>query len=86
MHRFIVETAHTAENCALVIGEVHSLGFLHHFEWGCDAGVHTGWAFIEAATEEEALLSVPLIVRPEARAVRVGQFTEEDFERLHVTN
>ncbi len=83
MYRFIVETEHTKDSCALVIGEVHSLGFLNHFEWGCDAGVHCGWAFLEAENEEEALLSVPLIVRPNARAVRLIKFTEDDFDRLH---
>lgn len=83
MPRIIVETGHDAESCKLVIREVHSLGFLHHFEWGCDAGIHTGWAFIEAESEQEALLSIPLMVRPQARAVRVVKFSEEDFDRLH---
>ena len=84
MHRFIVETEHTSEICPLVIGEVHSLGYLHHYEWGCDVGVHKGWACLEAENEDEALLSVPMIVRSQARAVRVIQFTEEDFDRLHI--
>jgi hypothetical protein len=83
MHRFLVETEHTAEKCRMVVEEIHSLGFLHHFDWGCDVGIHEGWAFIEAENEEEALLSVPLIVRPQARAVRVVKYTEEDFDRLH---
>jgi hypothetical protein len=83
MYRFIVETEHTNQNCALVIGEVHSLGYLHHFEWGCDVGVHCGWAILEAESEEEALLSVPLIVRPQARAVHLTKFSEADFDRTH---
>jgi hypothetical protein len=83
MHRYIVETEHTEDNCALVVGEIHSMGYLHHYEWGCDAGVHCGWAFIEAEKEDEALMTIPLIVRPQARAVRLIRFTEEDFERTH---
>lgn len=83
MARFLVETEHTGDACVMVLGEVHSMGYLHHFEWGCDADVHCGWAFLEAENEEQALLSVPLIVRPQARAIRLVRFTEEDFERLH---
>jgi hypothetical protein len=33
MARFLVETEHNQDSCALVIGEVHSMGYLHHFEW-----------------------------------------------------
>jgi hypothetical protein len=83
MARFLVETEHNQDSCALVIGEVHSMGYLHHFEWGCDVDVHYGWAFIEAENEGEALLTVPLIVRPQARAVRLIKFTEETFDRVH---
>jgi hypothetical protein len=83
MTRFLVETEHNMDSCALVVGEIHSMGYLHHFEWGCDVDIHCGWAFIEAENEGEALLSVPLIVRPQARAVRLIKFTEEDFDRIH---
>lgn len=83
MTRFLVETEHTMDSCVLVVGEIHSMGYLHHFEWGCDVGIHCGWAFIEAENEGEALLSVPLIVRPQARAVRLNKFTDEDFDRMH---
>ena len=85
MHRFMVETEHTQGTCALVIGEIHSMGYLHHFEWGCEVGIHCGWAFIEADSEKDALLSVPLIVRSQARAVQLVRFTEKDFGRLHTS-
>lgn len=80
MPRYLVETKHTVENCALIVGEVHTSGYLNHFDWGCDAGVHCGWAIIEASNEDEVLLSVPLIVRSQARAVRLTKFTAEDIE------
>jgi hypothetical protein len=83
MPRFLIETEHTEDSCVLVVGEVHAMGYLHHFEWGCEVGVHAGWAFIEAESEDEALMTVPMIVRPQARAVRVIKFTQEDFDRLH---
>ena len=83
MPRFLIETSHTASTCTLIVGEVHAMGYLHQFEWGCDVDVHCGWAMIEAKSEEEALLTVPLIVRPQARAVRLIKFTNEDFEQIH---
>jgi hypothetical protein len=86
MHRFIVESKHTEGNCVAVVREVHNMGYLNHFEWGCDAGVHCGWALIEAENESEALLSVPLIVRPQARAIRLVKFSKEDFNRTHPTS
>jgi hypothetical protein len=84
MPRFLVETKHSGDNCLMVLGEIRSMGFLHHFEWGCDVDVHCGWTFLEAKDEEEALLSVPLIVRSQARAIRMVRFSEDDFERLHI--
>jgi hypothetical protein len=83
MVRFLVETEHTERECELVVREVHAMGYLYNFEWGCDAGVHCGWAIIEAENEDEVLMTVPLIVRKQARAVRLIKFTEQDLNRTH---
>ncbi|MGD8552119.1 MAG: hypothetical protein PVI81_00200 [Anaerolineales bacterium] len=83
MERYLVESNHSPGNCEMVIKETHSLGYLHYFEWGCADDVHTGWAFIEAEDREQALMSVPSIVRNQARAVRVVQFGREDATKHH---
>ncbi|MGD2057593.1 MAG: hypothetical protein PVI04_02590 [Anaerolineales bacterium] len=83
MDRYLVESNHSADNCELVIKQVHSMGYLHFFEWGCADNVHTGWAFIEAESHEQALMSVPSIVREKARAVRVVKYGEKPGQELH---
>lgn len=75
MDRYMIESPHTVENCTMVIKEVESMGYLHHFDWGCEDGVHVGWAIIEADTHAQARLVVPSLVRKDARAVRLVKFT-----------
>lgn len=77
MKRFLVESPHSHDQCEKVIKQVHSMGYLHHFEWGCEGGVHCGWAFIEADSSEEALMVVPTLVRDQARAVWVVKYGRE---------
>jgi hypothetical protein len=60
---------------------VQSLGYLTNFDWGCEGGVHTGWAVIEAENESQALGVVPALVRSKARAVRVTKFLPEIVDK-----
>lgn len=83
MERYLVETPHSENNCIMLLDEVSAMGYLHHFEWGCEDGVHSGWAIIEAESEEEALMVVPLIARDSARAVRLTKFSPEMVRELH---
>lgn len=86
MDRYIIESPHSAHDCKHVMEQVISMGYITHYDWGCEAGVHTGWVVIEAENEEEALLSVPTFVRHEARAVRLNKFSPEKFEKMHSPN
>lgn len=83
MERYLIESNHSPGNCELVIKETSALGYLHHFEWGCADDVHTGWAFLEAENKAQALMSVPSIVRDQARAVRVVKFGKQKFGESH---
>jgi len=83
MKRFMVETPHSAENCQMVIQEIHAMGYLHYFEWGCESGVHCGWGFVEADDEKGALLTIPSIVRADARVVEVTKFGLAKGRQLH---
>jgi hypothetical protein len=80
MNRYLVESPHTAQDCARMIKDVYSLGSLTHFDWGCEAGVHTGWAIVEAASEDEALFVVPPLVRHQARAIRLVKYSPDDVK------
>jgi hypothetical protein len=83
LQRFMIETPHDSAECLSLVTQVRAMGYLHHFEWGCKAGVHTGWAIIEAEDEKQARLAVPPLVSGKARVTRIQQFRPEDVEPLH---
>lgn len=85
MPRYLVESPHDAVNCRLIVGQVHAMGYLHNFDWGCDAGVHCGWAILEADSEGEAVLAVPMLVRREARAIPIVKYTLDQVRQSHET-
>ncbi|KXK49631.1 MAG: hypothetical protein UZ05_CHB002001787 [Chlorobi bacterium OLB5] len=83
MERFLVESPHTAEDCSNVLTQVLNLGYITHYNWGCKAGVHTGWAIVESDSETEALLTVPSFIRHQAKVTRLNVYTPEDFKGTH---
>ena len=74
MDRYLIETPHQQEDCAHLIKQVHAAGYLVHFDWGCMAGVHSGWAIIEAENEAQARHAVPPLVRGQARVTKLNKF------------
>ena len=83
MERYLVESTHTAEDCHHVVEQFIIHGHILNFDWGCQVGVHTGWAIIEAETESEAKLTVPSRLRSKARAIRLCKFTPQTIETQH---
>jgi hypothetical protein len=83
MNRYLVESIHTEEECYHVVEQFVYYGYVMHFDWGCEAGVHSSWAIVEAEDEHEALLSIPALMRPKARAVRLNKYTPEMVQAAH---
>ncbi len=83
MDRYLIESDHSSEDCIHILDLVLAQGYLAHYDWGCRDGVHVGWAIIEADSREEAMLSVPTIIRNKARAVKLNKFTPEDLQEVH---
>lgn len=83
MNRYIVETKHKKEQCANVMKNFTAYGHITHFDWGCESGVCTGWAIIEADSKGEALLSVPALVRNTTRVVEIKKFSPEKIQSFH---
>jgi hypothetical protein len=84
MDRYLIETPHAREECLDLIKVLNAQGYLWNFDWGCKAGVHSGWAIIEAENEAQARLAVPPLVRSRARIVKLNKFdgsTIKDCER-----
>ena len=80
MDRYLIETPHTDDDCQKLIDNVYAMGYIYHFDWGCDAGVHCGWAIIEAEDEEQARLAVPSLVRNKARVIKLKKYTPETID------
>jgi hypothetical protein len=80
MPHFLVQSPHTEEDCANVVKLTLAIGYLTHFHWGCKAGEHCAWAMIEADNEQEALLSVPTIIRNKSKAIQLIQFDPNDVQ------
>lgn len=78
MERYLIESSHTAEDCKKVVKDFHAAGYLHQFEWGCDEGVHTAWAIVEAMSPEHARQMVPWLLRDKSRIVRVVKYQIAD--------
>jgi hypothetical protein len=59
------------------------MGYLHNFDWGCGAGVHCGWAIIEAENEAEAGLVVPMLVQKDARVIPIVKYSPDHLAQTH---
>ncbi len=80
MLQFLVVSPHTEEDCSKVVKLTLAIGYLTHFHWGCKVGDHTAYAIIEAENEQEALLSIPTVVRNKAKAIKVIQYDPKDVQ------
>ena len=76
MSRYLIVSEHTAEDCRLAVQHFlqYHAGFLTHFEWGCYDNDHHAYAFLDASSHEQALLSVPPLFREKAKAIKVTHF------------
>ena len=77
MQKFMIVSPHTHEECTLVVKQTLAIGYLTHFWWGCKSGDHTGYAMIEANNADEALLSIPTMIRKKGKAIGLVQFDPE---------
>ena len=74
MQKFMIISPHTHEECTVVVKQTLAIGYLTHFWWGCKSGDHTGYAMIEANNPDEAMLSIPTMIRKKGRAIGLVQF------------
>jgi len=83
MNRYLVESVHTEEDCHHVVEQFIIHGYIMHYDWGCESGVHSSWAIVEAENESEALLTIPSLLRSKARAIRLNKFTPQLLQASH---
>jgi hypothetical protein len=84
MAKFVIETSHTEAECLKALEDAVKMGSLEKVQFGCKAGEHKGWAFVEADSKQKAIESiVPQNIRSKAVAHEVTKFTAEDVKAAH---
>ncbi len=85
MARYIVESAHTQEECLRSLDEILAKGneALTKFDFGCHSGVHTGWTTVEARSDTDARRVLPAFLRDRARVVKVEKETVDQIKSYH---
>ena len=85
MERYIIESPHTKEECLRALDEVLAEGpaVLNKFDWGCQAGDHTGYAVVDAENETNVRKLIPTFLRNKTRIIKVGKFTPEQIRSFH---
>lgn len=85
-HRYLVIMGHDAEHClASLEAFVHQHEkLLSEVSWGCHAGDHHGYVFVNATSEQEALAKIPETARATATARAMVTFsTKEELREAH---
>ncbi len=83
MPRYLVQLTHEDDHiaCVKALATIERYGahLLTHLNWGCRAGIHSGWLIDEFASYDEAMQIVPPQFREEARIVEVEQFSKDQI-------
>jgi len=86
MSRFLIELPHDQEElpCARVVKYFLTSGshLLTNADWGCGDGVHSAWIIVEVDTKAEALLTVPVPFRPQAKIIGLNKFSIEEIDAI----
>lgn len=82
---FHLTMPHTPQQCLAALDHMsaNDKKLFEKTEWGCRYGDHTGYVTITAADEQAALAMVPEPERANAKAQKVGKFTQKDLEEIH---
>lgn len=85
MAKYMIEAPHTGAECLEALDEVLATDaeLLGKFHWGCMAGVHNGWATVEAENESAARNMVPASQRGKWRITEVTKITPEQIAAEH---
>ena len=85
MARFLVEATHTNEDCVAALDSILGISesFLNRFDWGCKAGLHVGFATVEAQDEATARMLLPTNIRAVAKVVPLNKFSADDVRSFH---
>jgi len=85
MAKYVIESSHTPEECLKALDEILEKGpeILDKFVWGCAQGEHTGWAYVDAKSKDDASAIIPGFLQEKAKVTEVSKFTPEQIRSSH---
>jgi len=83
MGRYLIHLTHGDEHeaCVRALRAIERYGghLFTNADWGCKAGVHSGWLIAELDSREQALQMVPPEFRNEASVIELNRFTSDEI-------
>jgi hypothetical protein len=83
MPRYLISLTHGADHevCVRALHSIERYGghLFTHAEWGCKAGVHSGWLVVELDSRDAAMQMIPPEFRDDAQVVELNKFTHEEI-------
>lgn len=82
---YLVEIPHTEAECLKALDETLDKGadVLDKFYFGCKVGDHTGYAILDAGSENEVRKFVPKSLLDKCIITEVGKYTPEMIKSFH---
>ena len=82
---YLIVSPHTKAECLAALDALAAKGeaTLAQYDFGCMSGDHTCYLKTQAASEQEALASVPEALRAKAKAVKLTKFTVAQVKAMH---
>lgn len=86
MPRFLIEVPHESNGnaCIMAIDVIRKTGahFFSKADWGCMDGEHKAWLIVDVNSKDEALGTVPVSFRNQAKIVQLNSFTSEEVDGM----
>lgn len=82
---YLVEVPHNEAECLRALDEQLDKGsdILDKFYFGCESGDHTGYAIVDANSEDEVRKLIPNFLLGKSMITEVGKFTPEMIRSFH---
>ncbi len=82
---YFVQISHTPDQCLNDLMDMKTKGdaYLTKFEFGCNSGDHTGYAFLSGKSEDDVRMMLPKDEQATAKIKKVDKFTADQIEKIH---
>ena len=82
--RYLIMSTHTQEECLKALDDFAGVNkALSTFDFGCEAGDHTGYAIVTASSDQVAREMLPTSAREGAKVVKLHKFSAAEIKSFH---